>query len=66
MTFKQKSILVGLDAISIILSIIEILLTLIVMNFSKNDNITYLFIFMGFISALLLYSSIINIIDGEK
>lgn len=66
MTMKQKYILIGLDTASILLSLSLLILSLIIFTYSFNENVKTVFLGIGGISSILLYSSIMNIINGEK
>lgn len=66
MTLRQKGILIGLDTAAIILSIIEMIFSLLIITYTTNQNIKSAFIVIGIISAISLYRSIKCILNGEK
>lgn len=60
---KEKRLLISLDSLSILLAFILIMFSLYIMEYSINNNIRYLFIGVFIISAILLYNSIMEIIE---
>ena len=63
---KEKIILIGLDALSIILAFSLIIFSLCVITYSFNPNTRYMFMGIGVISTIVLYNSIIEIVDEKK
>lgn len=66
MTLKQKYTLVGLDIISIILSLIQIAISSLIVEYSTSNNIKMLFIFIGIICIYTIYKSVKCILNDEK
>ena len=63
---KDKIILIGLDAIAIILAFILIITSLCIVTYSFDGSIRFMFMGVGIISSILLHSSIMEIIDEKK
>ena len=60
---KEKGLLIGLDTISILLSFVLIMFSLYIMEYGINNSIKFLFVGIFVISAILLYNSIMEIIE---
>ena len=60
---KEKGLLIGLDTISILLSFVLIMFSLYIMEYGINNGIKFLFVGIFVISAILLYNSIMEIIE---
>lgn len=60
---KGRAIFIGLDAIAIILSFILIMFSLYIVEYGINNNIKYLFMIIFVISVILLYNSLMEIIE---
>ena len=63
---KDRLILIGLDAISIILALMILLASLYIVTYTFDGSMKYMFMGVGIISAISLYNSIMEIFDEKK
>ena len=63
---KDRFILIGLDAISMLLAFILLIFSICVTTYSFDSNAKYMFTGIGIISIILLYNSIMSIMDEKK
>ena len=63
---KDKIILISLDAISIIIATIILLASLYIVTYTFDGSIRYMFMGIGLISTIVLYNSIMELIDEKK